>query len=130
MPCGPLMSLCSRRVSAVFASCAPPGPNRTVTIRSADSHTSFTQYVLSSGRDSCAQASATHSVPARHAATQKEQVAFQSRGCWPRVDGFHFIGEIVPEWSAESARGSCSAVAADARQLKKGLDTFPYGNVL
>src|SRR5690242_15510282 len=37
------------RVSVVFSTAAPPGPNRTVAIRSADSHTSFTQYCFAGG---------------------------------------------------------------------------------
>ncbi len=49
IPCGPLISLCRIRVSVVFSTTAPPGPNFTVAIRSADSQTSFTQYSFAGG---------------------------------------------------------------------------------
>src|SRR6202045_4868671 len=54
IPCGPLMSLWRIRVSVVFSRFAPFGPNRTVTIRSADSQTSLTQYSFLGGSPLCA----------------------------------------------------------------------------
>jgi hypothetical protein len=43
------MSLWRIRVSVVFSTTAPLGPNLTVAIRSADSQTSFTQYCFAGG---------------------------------------------------------------------------------